>query len=116
MKFVIIAAFMALAVAETFATMAVPVPVITEVEPSALALQENLRAKKSAYGGSSYSAPPCPKNYLFSCQPAVQPVGCSPSYGGSSYGSSGAYTENWPQYALPQQRFNLPYAFRNQRF
>lgn len=114
MKFVIVAVFMAVAVAQTFATMAVPV--ITEVEQSALSLDENLRAKKSAYGGSSYSAPPCPKNYLFSCQPAVQPVGCAPSYGGSSYGSSGAYTENWPQYALPQQRFNLPYAFGHQRF
>ncbi|KAL5277449.1 hypothetical protein ACFFRR_002596 [Megaselia abdita] len=119
MKFVIVAVFMALAVAETFATMAVPV--ITPVEQTAVSMEENLRAKKStygaaapSYGGSSYSAPPCPKNYLFSCQPAVKPVGCSQSYG-ASYGSAGAYTENRPQYILPQYN-QLPYAYGTQRF
>lgn len=50
---------------------------------------------------SSYSAPPCPKNYIFSCGPSVQPVPCA----ASSYGSSGAYSENMPQYAAPPQYY-----------
>lgn len=37
-----------------------------------------------SYGGgasASYSAPPCPKNYLFSCQPNLTPVPCAPGGG-----------------------------------
>lgn len=30
--------------------------------------------------GSSYSAPPCPTNYLFSCSPHVAPVPCAQGY------------------------------------
>jgi len=67
----------------------------------------------SAPAGPSYSAPaaptysapatipspPCPKNYLFSCQPSLQPVPCnSPS---PSYGSAGAYSQYVPHYAVP---------------
>ncbi|KAH8298169.1 hypothetical protein KR018_010390 [Drosophila ironensis] len=46
--------------------------------------------------GSSYSAPPCPKNYLFSCQPNLVPVPCGQE--AASYGSAGAYTEHIPFY------------------
>lgn len=61
---------------------------------------ELIRTRKSAAPSytSSYSAPPCPKNYLFSCQPHLQPVPCS----ASSYGSAGAYSQYAPTYAIPQ--------------
>ncbi|KAL7740441.1 hypothetical protein ACLKA6_013235 [Drosophila palustris] len=42
-------------------------------------------------------APPCPKNYLFSCQPNLQPVPCSAPQ--PSYGSAGAYSQYAPVYA-----------------
>ncbi|BFF93477.1 vitelline membrane protein Vm26Ab [Drosophila madeirensis] len=62
----------------------------------------------SAPAAPSYSAPagipspPCPKNYLFSCQPSLQPVPCSAP--APSYGSSGAYSQYVPQYAVPYVR------------
>ncbi|KAH8263004.1 hypothetical protein KR044_003045 [Drosophila immigrans] len=48
---------------------------------------------------ASVPSPPCPKNYLFSCQPSLQPVPCSAP--APSYGSSGAYSQYVPQYAVP---------------
>ncbi|TDG42726.1 hypothetical protein AWZ03_010832 [Drosophila navojoa] len=45
----------------------------------------------------SIPAPPCPKNYLFSCQPNLAPVPCSAP--APSYGSAGAYTQYAPIYA-----------------
>lgn len=103
MKFIVAILFAAI-VAECYSAA-----INTAVESAAV--EQGERAKKSAsyggssYGGSSYAAPPCPKNYLFSCQPAVQPVGCAPSYGGSYGGSAGAYSENMPQYAFPQHQY-----------
>ncbi|EDW28248.1 GL19046 [Drosophila persimilis] len=47
-------------------------------------------------------SPPCPKNYLFSCQPSLQPVPCSAP--APSYGSAGAYSQYVPQYAVPYVR------------
>ncbi|EDW76346.1 uncharacterized protein Dwil_GK15410 [Drosophila willistoni] len=74
------------------------------------------RFRKSAYGGgssggygaSSIPAPPCPKNYLFSCQPNLAPVPCSapaPSYGSPA----GAYSSPVasyiaPNYGVPQHQ------------
>ncbi|XP_017063011.1 vitelline membrane protein Vm26Ab [Drosophila eugracilis] len=49
---------------------------------------------------ASIPSPPCPKNYLFSCQPSLQPVPCS-APAASSYGSAGAYSQYVPQYAVP---------------
>ncbi|KAH8273921.1 hypothetical protein KR044_003409 [Drosophila immigrans] len=46
-------------------------------------------------------APPCPKNYLFSCQPNLTPVPCSAP--APSYGSAGAYSQYVPVYARPMQ-------------
>ncbi|XP_017019175.1 vitelline membrane protein Vm26Aa [Drosophila kikkawai] len=72
------------------------------------------RLRKSAYGGSSggyggssVPAPPCPKNYLFSCQPNLAPVPCSAP--APSYGSAGAYSSPVasyiaPTYGVPQQQ------------
>ncbi|XP_055905292.1 vitelline membrane protein Vm26Aa-like [Eupeodes corollae] len=60
----------------------------------------------SSYGGGSYAAPPCPKSYLFSCQPNVAPVPCAA--GGGGY--AGAYSEYVPQYALPQYAQYQQYA------
>ncbi|XP_034472464.1 vitelline membrane protein Vm26Aa-like [Drosophila innubila] len=72
------------------------------------------RLRKSAYGGSSggygassVPAPPCPKNYLFSCQPNLAPVPCSAP--APSYGSAGAYSSPVaayaaPNYGVPQQQ------------
>ncbi|XP_034099958.1 vitelline membrane protein Vm26Ab [Drosophila albomicans] len=48
---------------------------------------------------ASIPSPPCPKNYLFSCQPSLQPVPCSAP--APSYGSAGAYSQYAPQYAVP---------------
>ncbi|KAH8266678.1 hypothetical protein KR018_009526 [Drosophila ironensis] len=45
----------------------------------------------------SIQAPPCPKNYLFSCQPNLAPVPCSAP--APSYGSAGAYSQYAPVYA-----------------
>lgn len=45
----------------------------------------------------SIPAPPCPKNYLFSCQPNLAPVPCSAP--APSYGSAGAYSQYAPVYA-----------------
>ncbi|XP_055903217.1 vitelline membrane protein Vm26Aa-like [Eupeodes corollae] len=63
-------------------------------------------AAAPSYGGASYSAPPCPKNYLFSCQPNLAPVPCAAG------GYAGAYSEQVPQYLLPQnayQQYNQQY-------
>ncbi|KAM8717429.1 hypothetical protein ACLKA7_004169 [Drosophila subpalustris] len=77
------------------------------------------RLRKSAYGGSSggyggssVPAPPCPKNYLFSCQPNLAPVPCSAP--APSYGSAGAYSSPVaayaaPNYGVPQQLYNAAY-------
>ncbi|KAH8412587.1 hypothetical protein KR009_003371 [Drosophila setifemur] len=60
-------------------------------------------ASCSSYGGSSITAPPCPKNYLFSCQPNLVPVPCGQQ--AQSYGSAGAYTEHIPFYVgYPNQQ------------
>uniref|UniRef100_A0A1I8P4Q4 VM domain-containing protein n=1 Tax=Stomoxys calcitrans TaxID=35570 RepID=A0A1I8P4Q4_STOCA len=44
-------------------------------------------------------APPCPKNYLFSCQPTLTPAPCSAA---AAYGNAAAYSQNYPVYAIPQ--------------
>ncbi|KAH8318994.1 hypothetical protein KR067_002612 [Drosophila pandora] len=75
------------------------------------------RLRKSAYGGSaggyggsSIQAPPCPKNYLFSCQPNLAPVPCSapaPSYGSAGAYSSPVATYVAPNYGIPQHQQQL---------
>nr|XP_017006089.2 vitelline membrane protein Vm26Aa [Drosophila takahashii] len=75
------------------------------------------RLRKSAYGGSSggyggssLPAPPCPKNYLFSCQPNLAPVPCSapaPSYGSAGAYSSPVATYVAPNYGIPQHQQQL---------
>ncbi|KAM7351927.1 vitelline membrane 26Aa isoform 2-T2 [Cochliomyia hominivorax] len=58
------------------------------------------RFRKSAgYGASSIPAPPCPKNYLFSCQPNLAPVPCSAP--AAAFGSAGAYSAPVPTYLAP---------------
>ncbi|XP_065357867.1 vitelline membrane protein Vm26Aa-like [Calliphora vicina] len=51
------------------------------------------------YGAASIPAPPCPKNYLFSCQPNLAPVPCSAP--APAYGSAGAYSAPVPTYMAP---------------
>nr|Q29M30.2 RecName: Full=Vitelline membrane protein Vm32E; Flags: Precursor [Drosophila pseudoobscura pseudoobscura] len=53
-------------------------------------------APASSY--SSVPAPPCPKNYLFSCQPNLVPAPCAQQAAPAAYGSAGAYTEQVPSY------------------
>ncbi|EDW76348.1 uncharacterized protein Dwil_GK14709 [Drosophila willistoni] len=71
--------------------------------PAAPAYSAPAAPSYSAPAAPSYSAPasvpapPCPKNYLFSCQPSLQPVPCSAP--APSYGSAGAYSQYVPQYA-----------------
>ncbi|EDW28246.1 GL19099 [Drosophila persimilis] len=63
-----------------------------------------------SYGGSSIPAPPCPKNYLFSCQPNLAPVPCSapaPSYGSAGAYSSPVATYVAPNYGVPQHQQQL---------
>lgn len=50
---------------------------------------------------SSYPAPPCPKNYVFSCQPSLSPVACSDPSSSGGYGSAAAYSQYVPSYVLP---------------
>ncbi|XP_043647421.1 vitelline membrane protein Vm26Aa [Drosophila teissieri] len=67
-------------------------------------------ASSGGYGGSSIQAPPCPKNYLFSCQPNLAPVPCSapaPSYGSAGAYSSPVATYVAPSYGLPQHQQQL---------
>ncbi|KAH8298124.1 hypothetical protein KR018_007103 [Drosophila ironensis] len=72
-------------------------------------------ASAGGYGGSSIQAPPCPKNYLFSCQPNLAPVPCSapaPSYGSAGAYSSPVATYVAPTYGAPQhhqQLYNAAY-------
>uniref|UniRef100_A4UM12 Vitelline membrane protein Vm32E n=1 Tax=Drosophila mauritiana TaxID=7226 RepID=VTU4_DROMA len=47
---------------------------------------------------SGYPAPPCPTNYLFSCQPNLAPAPCAQEAQAPAYGSAGAYTEQVPHY------------------
>ncbi|KAH8404788.1 hypothetical protein KR222_003459 [Zaprionus bogoriensis] len=56
-------------------------------------------ASSGGYGASSVPAPPCPKNYLFSCQPNLAPVPCSAPAAG--YGSAGAYSSPIASFAAP---------------
>ncbi|XP_017132215.1 vitelline membrane protein Vm34Ca-like [Drosophila elegans] len=56
-----------------------------------------------SYAPSSIPAPPCPKNYLFSCQPNLAPVPCSAP--APSYGSAGAYSQYAPVYAQQPLRW-----------
>lgn len=78
-------------------------PAATYAAPAAPAAAPAYSAPAPA--APAYSAPaavpspPCPKNYLFSCQPSLQPVPCSAP--AQSYGSSGAYSQYVPQYAVP---------------
>ncbi|KAH8308265.1 hypothetical protein KR059_009599 [Drosophila kikkawai] len=73
--------------------------------PAAPAYSAPAAPAYSAPAAPAYSAPasipspPCPKNYLFSCQPSLQPVPCSAP--APSYGSAGAYSQYVPQYAVP---------------
>lgn len=67
------------------------------------------------YGGSSIPSPPCPKNYLFSCQPSLAPAPCALP----AAGSVGAYSENIPTilnapqhyHGLPQQYLQVPHYY-----
>ncbi|KAH8242033.1 hypothetical protein KR038_008328 [Drosophila bunnanda] len=60
---------------------------------------------------SGYPAPPCPQNYLFSCQPNLVPVPCAKEAAG--YGSAGAYSEQMPLYTgYPNQQQNQQYQQR----
>uniref|UniRef100_A0A1A9UXD6 VM domain-containing protein n=1 Tax=Glossina austeni TaxID=7395 RepID=A0A1A9UXD6_GLOAU len=46
-------------------------------------------------GAPVIQAPPCPKNYMFTCQPHMAPVPCSQS-ASVNYGPVGAYSESIP--------------------
>ncbi|XP_065357774.1 vitelline membrane protein Vm26Aa-like [Calliphora vicina] len=69
------------------------------------------RFRKSAgYGAASIPAPPCPKNYLFSCQPNLAPIPCAAP--AASYGSAGAYTAPVPTYVAPVgNNYGLPQTY-----
>lgn len=68
--------------------------------PAAPAYAAPAPAAPTAYSApASVPSPPCPKNYLFSCQPSLQPVPCSAP--AQSYGSAGAYSQYVPQYTVP---------------
>ncbi|TMW51179.1 hypothetical protein DOY81_003746 [Sarcophaga bullata] len=55
-------------------------------------------------------APPCPKNYLFSCQPSLQPAPCSQAVP-ANFGGAGAYSQNYPVYALQVPQYINGYQF-----
>ena len=59
-------------------------------------------------GASGIPAPPCPKNYLFSCQPSLAPVACSGASGANpqpvsppGYYPIGAHSTYVPTYMAP---------------
>ncbi|XP_075149865.1 vitelline membrane protein Vm32E-like [Haematobia irritans] len=52
-------------------------------------------------------APPCPKNYIFSCQPQLRPLPCASAQAASGgYGNAGSYSNQLPIYALPPFNHN----------
>ncbi|XP_075149866.1 uncharacterized protein LOC142223946 [Haematobia irritans] len=55
-------------------------------------------APTSKYAPVAIAAPPCPKNYLFSCVPQLRPLPCAPH--------QGTYAQNAPVYTAPQQQDN----------
>ena len=59
-------------------------------------------------GSESIPAPPCPKNYLFSCQPSLQPAPCAPA---ASFGGAGAFSQNYPVYAMQVPQYVNGYQF-----
>lgn len=62
------------------------------------------------YGAASIPAPPCPKNYLFSCQPNLAPVPCSAP--AAAYGGGGAYSAPVPTYVAPLgNNYGLPQGY-----
>ncbi|XP_036328504.1 vitelline membrane protein Vm26Aa-like [Rhagoletis pomonella] len=85
----------------------------TQAEQNQQAAYDLTRFRKSAYGAApSIPAPPCPKNYLFSCQPNLAPVACAaPAPAPASYGSAGAYSAPIPAYVAP-----LPAAYAGMGF
>ncbi|XP_017059264.1 vitelline membrane protein Vm32E [Drosophila ficusphila] len=64
--------------------------------------------QSSGYSSPGIAAPPCPTNYLFSCQPQLAPAPCSQPQEAPAYGSSGAYTEPIPLYAGNPKRREAP--------
>ncbi|KAH8342738.1 hypothetical protein KR084_004704 [Drosophila pseudotakahashii] len=95
------ASYAAAPAAPTYSTPAAP----SYSAPAAPSYSAPAAPSYSAPAAPAYSAPssipspPCPKNYLFSCQPSLQPVPCSAP--APSYGSAGAYSQYVPQYAVP---------------
>lgn len=84
MKFLIVFfALVALTMAQYFAIN----------ENNVISAKNLQRVKKNAYAApsSSYSAPPCPQNYLFSCSPQLKPVPCSQQDYSASLGSVREY-------------------------
>ncbi|KAI8115132.1 Vitelline membrane protein Vm26Aa [Lucilia cuprina] len=62
------------------------------------------------YGAASIPAPPCPKNYLFSCQPNLAPVPCAAP--APAYGSAGGYSAPVPTYIAPLgNNYGLPQGY-----
>ncbi|XP_017842933.2 vitelline membrane protein Vm26Aa [Drosophila busckii] len=118
MKFLVcfaIIAFAANALANPTGSVAVANQESEAEGAQAQAYGDLTRLRKSAYGASSggygaqsVPAPPCPKNYLFSCQPNLAPVPCAAP--AASYGSAGAYSAPVPTYAVPQQQQYYGYA------
>ncbi|XP_016978505.1 vitelline membrane protein Vm26Ab [Drosophila rhopaloa] len=79
---------------------AAPAPAYSASAPAAAPAYAAPAPAAPAYSApASIPSPPCPKNYLFSCQPSLQPVPCSAP--APSYGSAGAYSQYVPQYAVP---------------
>ncbi|XP_061401113.1 vitelline membrane protein Vm34Ca-like [Musca vetustissima] len=48
---------------------------------------------------------PCPKNYIFSCQPVLKPAPCSPhaTTAAAHRESAGAYSDNTPVIVVPPE-------------
>lgn len=86
------------AAAPAAAAYAAPAPAPAAAAYAAPAPAAYAAPAPAAYAGQvSIPAPPCPKNYLFSCQPNLAPVPCSAP--AASYGPSGAYSQYAPVYA-----------------
>ncbi|XP_004531358.1 vitelline membrane protein Vm26Aa [Ceratitis capitata] len=88
-----------------------------EAEQGAQGAYDLSRFRKSAYGGgASIPAPPCPKNYLFSCQPNLAPVPCAAPAAAPAYGSAGAYSAPIPTYVAPLHAAYGPVAYNPNQY
>ncbi|XP_061394249.1 vitelline membrane protein Vm26Ab-like [Musca vetustissima] len=88
-------------------SFAAPAPVAVPAPPPApVAAPVSAPAPAPVPAPVTIPAPPCPKNYIFSCQPQLRPAPCAQAATRAGFGGAGSYSNNYFNYALPPYGFN----------